>query len=267
MKKEDMLWLVAVMGLWLLIVQDMEVELASFGEPGVLLGLVLGLALGALLAQKWRHIHQGQMVQVNLTFGVAFLLVLSMIVEMHSGLLVSAQLGLESRLLLGAQLGLALWVMVFGAMMLCGFVLIVPLLSIVYLEKIFSVPENEKDASVVGLMVKERYTGFIKNTLCLCFCIGISLFVNIRFSIDVCELIIVFSIAIVAITAEQLLLKFRIRKGYYGKNIREAKKIIEFIQKHASDSEGSSGGGKRKIFHKPGSDSSVIVNVNGGEYV
>jgi hypothetical protein len=51
-------------------------------------------------------------------------------------------------------------------------------------------------------------------------------------------------------TSRQLL-RYRIRKGYYGTNEDEAREIIQFILEHAEDTDFSSGDGPKKIMPDP----------------
>lgn len=111
---------------------------------------------------------------------------------------------------------------------------------------------KRKSNTIVGMMIKERATAANKSHLLLIGTLAIYLIVASTSLVDFSWLAVIFpSVLLLALHADQYLIAYRIRKGWYGRNEYEAREIIEFILTHAEKDDFNDEGGLKKLMDAP----------------
>lgn len=126
--------------------------------------------------------------------------------------------------------------------------------------------EKKKTNTIVGLMLEEKANSAYKINLYLFGAIAIqiigSYFGFLPFSIVTS---LVPAVLLIALHLDQIIVSYRIRKGWYGKNRSEAREIISFILSHANKDDFNDDGGLKELIDKPETPSPTQIGYNGGE--
>ncbi|MDW1999332.1 hypothetical protein R7P64_01965 [Vibrio sp. 2304] len=111
---------------------------------------------------------------------------------------------------------------------------------------------KKKTNTVVGMMLKERASKANRSSLLLVATVVVYLIFCAITAIEFSWLVILFPcILLFAFQADQYLITFRIRKGWYGRNEYEAREIIEYILSHADKDDFNDEGGLKKLMDDP----------------
>ncbi len=111
---------------------------------------------------------------------------------------------------------------------------------------------KRKSNTIVGMMIKERATAANKSHLLLLGTLVVYLIISSTSLINFNWLAVIFpSVLLLALHADQYLVAYRIRKGWYGRNEYEAREIIDFILSHAEKDDFNDEGGLKKLMDAP----------------
>ncbi|OOQ70158.1 hypothetical protein C1S86_11370 [Vibrio parahaemolyticus] len=112
--------------------------------------------------------------------------------------------------------------------------------------------KKKQTNTVVGMMLKERTNKANKSSLLLIAAIIVYLALSSITSIEFSWLVILIpSVLLFAFQADQYLITYRIRKGWYGRNEYEAREIIQYILAHADKDDFNDEGGLKKLMDAP----------------
>lgn len=133
-----------------------------------------------------------------------------------------------------------------------------------YLDEIAK-QESQKSQSIVELMVdnkgKKVQKAYMVFTITLLAQLGFAYFTKSGIN----NWFMFFTLFLAGIIyLNQVILDYRIKKGFYGTNDYEAREIIEFIFTNAEYSDFSSGGGAKKIFPEPEKETQENIIPEGG---
>lgn len=138
-------------------------------------------------------------------------------------------------------------------------------ISTLYKESEGESDEKRKSNTIVGVMLLERLKKSTKLqfilVLCLILNVLISLIPAIEFSYFLLALV---SVMLLSIHADQQLIRYRIRKGWYGTNEFEAKEIINFIISHSNKDDFNDSGGLKRVIPLPEADAEKEKNKSNG---
>ena len=112
--------------------------------------------------------------------------------------------------------------------------------------------EKRKANSVVGVMLLDRLKRSTKIQINLILCLAVNFLLSLLPAIDFSYfLLTLVSLLILAIHADQKLIDYRVKRGWYGKNEFEAREIINFIVSHSNKDDFNGSGGLKKIIPLP----------------
>lgn len=116
--------------------------------------------------------------------------------------------------------------------------------------------QKERSNTIVGVMLLERLKKSAKLQLVLFSCLVINLLVSFLPTIEFSYLLLaVVSLFFLCIHADQQLIEYRIKKGWYGKNEYETKEIINFIISHSNKDDFNNSGGLKRVIPLPSIES------------
>jgi amino acid permease len=128
--------------------------------------------------------------------------------------------------------------------------------SALYRESDDSSEEKKRSNTIAGVMLLERLKKSTKLQIILILCIVLNLLVSFLPTIDFSYfLLAVASLLLLCIHADQQLIEYRIKKGWYGKNEYETKEIINFIISHSNKNDFNDSGGLKRVIPLPEVDS------------
>ena len=124
--------------------------------------------------------------------------------------------------------------------------------SALYSESDDGSAEKKRSKTIVGVMLLERLKKSAKLQLVLALCLVINFLVSLLPTIDFSYfLLAVASLLLLCIHADQQLIDYRIKKGWYGKNEYETKEIINFIISHSNKDDFNDSGGLKRVIPLP----------------
>ncbi|MFG0773071.1 hypothetical protein ACF8PD_14695 [Vibrio plantisponsor] len=126
--------------------------------------------------------------------------------------------------------------------------------------------EKKKSNTIVGMMLEDKAAASNKINLYLFGAIGIQ-FIGSYFGIIPFNVltILVPLVLLIALHLDQIIVGYRIRKGWYGRNRSEAREIISYILSHANKDDFNDDGGLKKLIEKPEALKPKNFGYKGGE--
>lgn len=112
--------------------------------------------------------------------------------------------------------------------------------------------ERKKSSTIVGMMLSDKIKSSSRIQIILISSLVIHVIVALLSSIDINGFIIlIISLALLALHVDHKLIEYRIKKGFYGRNEYEAKEIINYIISHADKNDFNDGNGRKKLIPDP----------------
>lgn len=113
---------------------------------------------------------------------------------------------------------------------------------------ISSLKDDNKSNSIVEEIYTKKIGQYNKSSSIICICIVIYYFLNIFFSTDIKIEVIIFLYALIGFTIiSKVIIGYRIKKGYYGKNYEEGKEILSYLTIDKDKNDKNSG---KKIYNE-----------------
>lgn len=119
------------------------------------------------------------------------------------------------------------------------------------LRGIVTLSDSYKDISIVGLLAKDKYKNMMNNLQYLFF--GGAIFLGLRSTIvdNASNEGVFIMVALgVIVFINYMVFIFRVKAGYYGNNVNEAREIVKFIHENSKDIGGGSGCGGKRILEE-----------------
>lgn len=128
----------------------------------------------------------------------------------------------------------------------------------------YSQIQNENNVSVVGEMLVRNSRSALKYIAIICLLVS---YYFIAFEVDMVVMVLLIS-AMFLIFLQNLLMIYRVRRGFYGGDEEDAREIIAFMLKHADVDGGGPGGRRRELISaedlKEIRERALAPNIPGG---
>lgn len=126
--------------------------------------------------------------------------------------------------------------------------------------------QNKRSNTIVGVMLIDKLKKSTKIQFILILCLVINFLLALLTAIEFSYfLLAIVSLMLFCIHADQQLIMYRVKKGWYGKNEYEAKEIINFILSHANKNDFNDSGGLKRVIPLPEVEAESLKNsgING----
>ncbi|WP_190287978.1 hypothetical protein, partial [Marichromatium sp. AB31] len=122
-------------------------------------------------------------------------------------------------------------------------------------------------STIVGMLVGNKIKQDTKSYIYLLIALLIHLSMSVFSVVNINVYLITGLIFLIgALSINQKITEYRIRKGYYGGTPYEAREIIRYIEDHSNKNDFTDGDGKKKLFQNAEESTKKEVIVYGGAY-